>query len=71
MWFFPRLTETTFCAIFYVEQVEIEEGGGWLGDYWNPMKQGEAPRVDRVGAITQGNAIEQPGVEGQPVLPFR
>ena len=25
MWFFPRLTETTFCAIFYVEQVEIEE----------------------------------------------
>ena len=43
----------------------------WLGDYWNPMKQGEAPRVDRVGAITQGNAIKQPGVEGQPVLPFR
>ena len=31
------------------------------------MKQGEAPRVDRVGAITQGNAIKQPGVEGQPV----
>ena len=27
------------------------------------MKQGEAPRVDRVGAITQGNAIKQPGVK--------
>ena len=25
MWFFPRLTETTFRAIFYLEQVEVEE----------------------------------------------
>ena len=25
MWFFPRLTETTFRAIFYLEQVKVEE----------------------------------------------
>ena len=40
MWFFPRLTETTFRAIFYLEQVKVEEKEEVIiGIQWNKLTE--------------------------------